>query len=1207
MISTIYIMFLAVGAGMTLIRDAEQKVGEIIHSTPLKAGEYVWGKFLAVLGAFVAVLAVHTVLMVFFNHGVPHGENVDVIGPFALANYLRPALLFGLPVLVFIAGVSFAFGALTRQPILVFLVPITVVLGGVFFFWDWSPSWLSPGVNRALMLVDMTGYRWLKETWLDVDRGVSFYNRAHVGVDGVFFLNRALCFVLGLGAVQLAAWRFGKPATASPKSKRKAAAAEEAVRTEPLTSPVSASRGRVPGFPAGAFDVAWIELRELVSQPGLYLFVPLILIQTFGSAITTVGAFDAPLLHTPGTLSSDTMNTLTLLICLLQLFYMVESLQRERGTGFAPIAYATPLRTASLLFGKALANTLVGLAVVGAVLAGCAIDLAVQGRVAFDIRPFLITWGLLLVPTFLVWTTFVSASYAATGNRFGAYGLGLGALMLTGWFQVRGKMNWVANWDLWSSVRWSDMSVYEMDRLALVLNRCLALGLSVFFIALTVRLFARREADPTRILHALRPAGLGRAALGMAPFALAPLVLGVTLWLQVQKGDEVGAGRKRAHDYWKQNVATWADAPIPGLAGVDLDVWLEPQRSAFKVKGEYALVNRRDQPLARIPITVGAGWDSLSWTMAGVSVKPESRSGLYVFTPDHAMQPNDTLRIGFSYQSRFPRAVSKNGGRQMFFVLPSSVVLTGFDGPDFVPIVGFLKEIGIEKENRTDPKVFPADFYLGVTPAFITAGEQWYPVKMRVDLPADFRANAPGVLLSDEVKGNRRVMRWETDHPVRLFNLIAGRWKEKKGDGVTLYYHPAHGYNVDEMMQAMEGARRYFSEWFTPYPWRDLRLSEFPDLARYAQGPPSNITFSEGIGFLTKSEPKANLPFFVTAHEAAHQWWGNILMPAYGPGGVILSEGMAHYSTILLTEQVKGLEQRIAFCKNIEDRYGNTRRSDDESPLLKTLGEKDAERTVIYDKGGWVMWMLTQVMGREATLAGLKEFIAKYRDDADHPALQDLIATLRPHAPDAAAFDAFVKQWFEQVVVPEYKLADFESQKVGNEWIVTAKVRNEGTGIMPVEVAAVRGERFPAKAVGADKKWKESRTTVLVGSKGSADVRLTCAFEPERLVVDPDATGPQLQRAKAAVRLLGRGGRARVPAHAREAARIERCGSPWARAVWQPAAAWASLVAPCRPRSHASPARRPTNTPPTIPATSSRSQVTTRSPRSGLRSATRCV
>jgi hypothetical protein len=66
------------------------------------------------------------------------------------------------------------------------------------------------------------------------------------------------------------------------------------------------------------------------------------------------------------------LNTVTLLLCLLLLFYMTESLQREGAVGIAPITYATPLRTPSLLFGKALANTLVGVVILLAtVIAAC--------------------------------------------------------------------------------------------------------------------------------------------------------------------------------------------------------------------------------------------------------------------------------------------------------------------------------------------------------------------------------------------------------------------------------------------------------------------------------------------------------------------------------------------------------------------------------------------------------------------------------------------------------------------------------------------------------------------------------------------------------------------------------------------------------------------------------------------------------------------
>ena len=35
-------------------------------------------------------------------------------------NYLRPALLFSMPTIVFLAGVSFSVGEWTRRPVLVF-------------------------------------------------------------------------------------------------------------------------------------------------------------------------------------------------------------------------------------------------------------------------------------------------------------------------------------------------------------------------------------------------------------------------------------------------------------------------------------------------------------------------------------------------------------------------------------------------------------------------------------------------------------------------------------------------------------------------------------------------------------------------------------------------------------------------------------------------------------------------------------------------------------------------------------------------------------------------------------------------------------------------------------------------------------------------------------------------------------------------------
>src|SRR5262249_28597713 len=157
--------------------------------------------------------------------------------------------------------------------------------------------------------------------------------------------------------------------------RRKRGAAPEPVPAVDLAParPVSALAMEAvpPGFFATLGEVARTELKLLGRHPGLYLFVPLILVQIFGGLVQT-GAFDTPLLQTAGLLAMSTMNSLTLLVSMVLLFYTTEALQREAGAGLASIAYSTPVRTAAWVTGKALANALLATLIVIAALLGCA-------------------------------------------------------------------------------------------------------------------------------------------------------------------------------------------------------------------------------------------------------------------------------------------------------------------------------------------------------------------------------------------------------------------------------------------------------------------------------------------------------------------------------------------------------------------------------------------------------------------------------------------------------------------------------------------------------------------------------------------------------------------------------------------------------------------------------------------------------------------
>lgn len=1124
MVTIIYSFFVSVGAGMSLIREHDQKVVELLHSTRMTAGEYVWGKYAALLASFLWVLAMQLGMAMLFNHVFPHGTNADSIGPFVLLNYLKPALFFAVPMLVLTTGVSLAVGGLTRNGILVFVLPVAVILFGAFFLWEWSPAWLSLFWNRVLQFADLAGLRWINETWLNVDKGVEFYNKQPVGLDGLIVVQRLLCLVIGLGSVALLHARVvaqirgaAAPRTRARKTVEPLPDVAAALSPAPLAS--LGMRSGAPGFAKSVLEVAGVEWHELWKHPGLYLFIPMILLQVFGSVVQ-VSAFDTPLLNTPGILAVANMNTLSLLVCMLILFYTVESLQREKSSGLAPVLYATPLKTTSMLLGKCLANAAVGVVIVLATLIGCAIVLAVQGQVAFNPMPFAITWGLLLLPTFLLWTAFTCAAFAVSGNRYGAYIVGIGAMALTGFFQARGKMNWAFNWDLWSAVRWSDISVFELDRPALVLNRVMALGLCAFFIVLTVRLLERRERDATRIVHRLRPQALGRAVLAMVPFAVLPLACGIALGFMVHDGREGEANQKLARDYWKKNVETWRNSQAPSLSAVDLDLEVDPARGWLKSRGEFTMINRTSETLRQVPITGGLHWKNVSWTMNGKAYKPEDRAHLFVFTPDQPLAPGDRMRVGFAFDGKFPNGVSKNGGGTMEFILPSGVVMTGFVAPVFAPIIGFMDDVGIEKDkNQTDPRVYPADYYQKVLPSALPMFDGWTDTHIRVTGPAKFQHNATGVLVSEKVANGKRTTEWKSDAPVRAFNVVFGQWEVKRAPGVAVYYDKRHTYNIAEMVDALAGARKYFGEWFTPYPWKELRVSEFPGLATYAQGPPTNITFSENIGFLTKSEPKANAAFWVTAHEAAHQWWPCMAMPGQGPGSDPLSEGMAHFSTILLTEQVRGLEQRMAFCKSIEDRYDNQRQRDSERPMTEIDGTLPGDRRVMYDRAGFVFWMLHRLMGRENNFAAHREYMALYRDSQDHPLLQDYLSVMRRHAPDTTAFDVFVKQWAYGVAVPQYQITSAEVSQAGpKSWQVVARIKNVGTGVAAVEIAATRGERFPKKRT-AENAYSDARSSVLLAAGEEKPVTIVCRFAPEHLVVDPDVTVLMLERQKAEQKL----------------------------------------------------------------------------------------
>jgi hypothetical protein len=226
-------------------------------------------------------------------------------------------------------------------------------------------------------------------------------------------------------------------------------------------------------------------------------------------------------------------------------------------------------------------------------------------------------------------------------------------------------------------------------------------------------------------------------------------------------------------------------------------------------------------------------------------------------------------------------------------------------------------------------------------------------------------------------------------------------------------------------------------------------------------------------------------------------------MPGKGPGGNIISEGLAEFSAVMLLHHERGAEQANVLRRRWEQEYVQGRSADNERPINRVTGTRPGDTVITYQRAGLVFWMLREVMGEDAMLAGLRDFVTTWKDGVqtpeglDFPLIEDLVESLRAHAPDVAAFDAFTSQWILGKALPELELKDVSVSGGGSEWVTTASLSNVGTGSAEVTVR-VWGEEPEGEAARA-----HVDVRVRISPDTPVPVELRTAFEPVRIEVDP--------------------------------------------------------------------------------------------------------
>jgi len=305
-----------------------------------------------------------------------------------------------------------------------------------------------------------------------------------------------------------------------------------------------------------------------------------------------------------------------------------------------------------------------------------------------------------------------------------------------------------------------------------------------------------------------------------------------------------------------------------------------------------------------------------------------------------------------------------------------------------------------------------------------------------VSTSADQTVIAPGTLEKFQTKNNRNFFWYKMKQPmINFYAILSGNYAVQKDQWINatdtapteleIYYHPGHEYNLDRMMKSMKASLQYYSTHFSSYQYQQIRIVEFPRYTDFAQSFPGTIPFSESIGFVLdiEDEKEVDMVFYITAHEAAHQWWGMQIEAANVPGRNMILESLAQYSAMMVMKENYPNEKIEQFLEMQLENYLRKRNRATKKELPLSLVEN--QDYIYYEKGAINFYTLQQYIGEEKINLALQEFIKDWNSQDGilksqtnrYPNTDDLIGYFRSVTPDSLQY--LITDLFEEVPLVE--------------------------------------------------------------------------------------------------------------------------------------------------------------------------------------------
>ena len=1042
------LLFTMVIIGRTVAKDFENNIHELIFSRPISKLQYLGGRF---TGSFIANLLLFVGIILGFEIGLLFLDD-QFFGPYQFGSYLLPIILIVIPNLLFMGGVLFALATLTRKMTATYLAGIAflavyAIIGVMLHRMD------NESMKVILDPFGITALTVYTQYWTVTDM-----NSLQMPVNINFLINRLIWLIISIATLAYTYRKFEFTAFLEKKKKRLVVISDstEIVDYNLEQPQITAKSNKLFSF-SQCLTISWHDFKKIVFHPAFLILTALALSEITTNFMGSLGNQSGSKYPFTSWYIKQTMHIWIYMLPMTIFFGgMLVWKEKDHRTdeifNTLPIPnwfnYANKLMTLTGIYILYLSLTIVaGVVTQVFFLDFTDIELSLYFKRLFGVDFFIFLHMAIVVlfiqnlsPNKYVGFFWTALFFVADLLIFGVFEFD-NILFRYGRVPdfIYSNLNGFGHYAqsiLWYTIYW------------------------VFFGAiiswLTILLWRRSNENSIRIrlkymVTTITKNQISGISILLIMFIVTGIFIGYNKFILNPYLSEDDQREMQAN--YEKKFLKYSNIEQPTILDINLKIDLFPKDRTANIDGEYVLYNQHDKSINEIFVNLN------DWNLSNLNPMELSRTfskklhadefGFRIFELEKSLLPGDTMTMHFKYDIN-ANGFTENQPKNEIVENGTCLMLTSF-ASDYFPVIGY--SVNNELLRDSERKEFDLQEKLDV-PKIALADRS----KAIVDIS---RPNYEAVISTSYdqtvISGGRLINHWQEN--VRNYfhfksdtiieneiPILSGRYaiarEEYKGVNVEVYYHPKHDYNITSILDGLKDSYDYGNQYFSQYPYRDLRVVEVPNYMSEggARHFPTTFIWKESAGFVTRyEEDDIDIVYGIAAHENTHHYWAGIVTPAYAEGAFMLTETICQYVMERLTEKKFGEKIGRDYRKREMESYLRRRKKDTEGE--RSLLESSPRQSYLgYKKSTVAMYALQDYIGEDSVGKALGRIVEKYGYRIDTFATaKDLVDEFYKVTPDSMKY--LVDDLFLNITLYENKIngANYKKTKDG-QYIVNLDV-----------------------------------------------------------------------------------------------------------------------------------------------------------------------